>query len=73
MPGDRFYPLGATGSKKVSDFLSDQKVALHARGNVPVLCADETIIALPGLRIDNRYRVTEKTTRILKVCWEEMD
>ena len=73
MPGDRFYPLGAPGSKKVSDFLSDQKVALHARGNVPVLCADETIIALPGLRIDHRYRVTEKTTRILKVCWKKMD
>ncbi|MFC1844479.1 tRNA lysidine(34) synthetase TilS [Thermodesulfobacteriota bacterium] len=73
MPGDRFHPLGAPGSKKVSDFLSDQKVERHARGQVPVLCADETIIALPGLRIDNRYKVTEKTTRIVRVCWEEID
>ena len=71
MPGDRFHPLGAPGSKKVSDFLSDQKVERYARGQVPVLCADETIIALPGLRIDNRYKVTKKTTRIVRVCWED--
>ena len=69
--GDRFHPLGAPGSKKVSDFLSDQKIPLHIRGQVPVLCANETIIALPGLRIDHRYRVTDKTTRIIRVCWEE--
>jgi tRNA(Ile)-lysidine synthase len=73
MPGDRFYPLGAPGSKKVSDFLNEQKVSRHIRALVPVLCTDETIIALPGLRIDNRYRVTEHTTRILRIGWKNMD
>jgi tRNA(Ile)-lysidine synthetase-like protein len=30
-PGDRFHPLGAPGSKKVFDFLSDQKIDRHER------------------------------------------
>lgn len=73
MPGDRFHPLGAPGSKKVSDFLSDRKIPRYIRDQVPVLCTGEAIIALPGLRIDQRYRVTDKTTRVIRVCWEEMD
>ena len=72
-PGDRFHPLGAPGSKKVSDFLSDQKVVQYTRGLVPILCADESILSLPGLRIDHRYRVTDKTTRLIRVCWEDID
>ena len=70
--GDRFHPLGAPGSKKVHDFLSDQKVEKHLRSLVPVLCADETILALPGLRIDQRFRITEKTIQAVRVSWEEM-
>ena len=69
--GDRFQPLGAPGSKKVFDFLSDQKINRHKRKLAPVLCADDSILALPGLRIDQRYRITDKTTEVIKVCWEE--
>ena len=72
-PGDRFHPLGAPGSKKVSDFLSDQKIDRHTRGLVPVLCTDDTILALPGLRIDHRFRITDKTTHVIRVCWKDMD
>ena len=71
--GDRFHPLGAPGSKKVSDFLSDQKIDLLARKRVPVLCVDDAILALPGLRIDHRYRITDKTTRAVRVIWEDME
>lgn len=70
-PGDRFHPLGAPGSKKISDFLSDRKIDRSSRGLMPVLCADETILALPGLRIDHRFRITDKTDQILKVTWED--
>jgi tRNA(Ile)-lysidine synthase len=71
--GDRFHPLGAPGSKKVSDFLSDQKIGRHARGLVPVLCFNDSILALPGLRIDHRYRVSDKTSHIIRVCWVDID
>ena len=71
-PGDRFHPLGAPGSKKVFDFLSDQKIDRHERGLVLVLCIDDSILALPGLRIDQRFRVTEKTSHVIRVRWEEI-
>ena len=71
-PGDRFHPLGAPGSKKVFDFLSEQKVERQNRMLVPVLCADDLILALPGLRIDHRFRITEKTTRAIRLNWEEI-
>ena len=71
--GDRFHPLGAPGSKKVFDFLSDQKIDQHAIRHVPILCADDSILALPGLRIDQRFRITEKTTHAIRVKWEEME
>jgi tRNA(Ile)-lysidine synthase len=72
-PGDRFHPLGAPGGKKVSDFLSDRKIDPHDRRQIPVLCADDFIIGLPGLRIDQRFRITEKTTRVVRVAWEDME
>ena len=70
---DRFQPLGAPGSKKVFDFLSDQKVDQHKRRHVPVLCSDDSILALPGLRIDQRYKITDQTSEVIRVCWEEME
>ncbi len=69
--GDRFHPLGAPGSKKVFDFLSDQKIVRGERKLVPVLCDDDSILALPGLRIDNRFRITDKTSRTIRLSWEE--
>jgi len=71
-PGDRFHPLGAPGSRKVSDFLSDQKIEKNLRPQIPVLCIDETILALPGLRIDHRFRITENTTSVIKLRWEDL-
>jgi tRNA(Ile)-lysidine synthase len=66
-PGDRFWPLGATGSKKVSDFLSDAKVAPGARDQVAVLCDQLGPIWLIGHRIDERVKVTPRTKRVLRV------
>ncbi len=71
-PGDRFHPLGAPGSKKIGDFLTDQKVELRTRRLVPVLCSGDSILALPGLRIDHRYRVTDKTIHVTRVRWENI-
>ena len=72
-PGDRFHPLGAPGSKKIFDFLSDQKIDRHERRQTAVLSFGDTILALPGLRIDNRFRITAKTTCALRVRWEVIE
>ncbi|OQX86339.1 tRNA lysidine(34) synthetase TilS [candidate division KSB1 bacterium 4484_87] len=71
--GDRFFPLNLNGSKKVSDFLSDLKVELHRRKEIPVLECDSGIIWLVGFRIDDRFKVTERTKILLKMEIEKIN
>lgn len=65
LPGIRFHPQGAAGSKKLKDFLIDQKVPAHQRDRVPLVMSGEKIIWVAGLRIDDSYKVTEETKRVL--------
>ncbi|MFQ5463865.1 MAG: tRNA lysidine(34) synthetase TilS, partial [Phycisphaerae bacterium] len=63
--GDRFIPLGAPGSKKLSDFLIDTKVNPKARQRVAVLCDQLGPIWVIGHRIDDRVKITELTRQVL--------
>ncbi|MGB2985704.1 MAG: tRNA lysidine(34) synthetase TilS [Phycisphaerae bacterium] len=63
--GDRFFPLGAPGSKKLSDFLIDSKVAPKERERVAVLCDQLGPIWVIGHRIDDRVKITALTRRVL--------
>lgn len=64
-PGDRFIPLGAPGSKKISDFLADNKVAPKLRDRVAVLCDHLGPIWIIGHRIDDRVKLTGLSRRVL--------
>ncbi|HOG24982.1 MAG TPA: tRNA lysidine(34) synthetase TilS [Bacteroidales bacterium] len=64
-PGDRFMPLGMKGFKKISDFLVDQKVPASDKNDICVLCSGDDIAWVIGWRIDNRFRITDKTTTIM--------
>lgn len=65
-PGDRFHPLGAAGSKKVGDFLTDHKAGAAARPAVVV--ADEVgLVWLVGGRIDERVRIGTDTRTVLSL------
>ena len=63
--GDKFVPLGMTGKKKVSDYLSDRKFSLFQKESQWVVCDGEDIVWLVNERCDNRYRVTDKTRNVL--------
>ncbi len=65
--GDSFQPLGMKGKKKVSDYLIDSKVSVIDKENVMVLTSNEQIIWLVGMRIDDRYKITTDTRRVLVV------
>ncbi len=65
--GDYFQPLGMTGFKKLSDFFIDEKIPLHEKEKCRLLCSGQKIVWVMGYRIDNRYKITSKTTRILKL------
>lgn len=62
--GDRFVPFGMSGSKLVSDFLTDNKVSPIARRRQVVMeDADGNIVWLVGQRIDDRYAIDSKMSR----------
>ncbi len=66
--GDRFYPLGMKGSKKIKDFMIDEKISLSKRDKVPIFTTlDDEIFWLGGLRVDDRFKVTSQTEKILMI------
>lgn len=65
-PGDRFVPFGMKGSKLVSDYLTDRKMDLFAKRSQLVLeDAHDNIVWVVCERVDNRCRITEKTSEAL--------
>ncbi len=66
--GDSFYPLGLNGKKNVSDFLNDQKVSNFEKRKQLVLTNKKNIVWVIGYRIDDRYKITDKTRKVLKLC-----
>ena len=66
-PGERFWPLGAPGSKKLSEFLTDGKVDPEARQRVAVLCDQLGPIWVIGHRIDERVKLTPQTRQVLRL------
>ncbi|MBO5685798.1 MAG: tRNA lysidine(34) synthetase TilS [Alistipes sp.] len=65
--GDWFIPFGMTGKKKVSDLLIDEKVSLMEKQRQFVLLSGEDIVWVVGRRIDDRYRLTHDTERVLTI------
>ena len=64
--GDRFIPFGMSGSRLVSDYLTDRKFTLFDKWQqLAVVDADDNIVWLVGERTDNRYRVDQQTRRTL--------
>jgi len=66
--GDRFVPLGMNTPVKLKDFFIGRKIPREERRQLPLLLSGRDIIWIVGHRIDERYKVTKETTRVLKVA-----
>ena len=68
--GDYFCPFGLQGRKKLSKYFKDEKLSLIDKENIWLLCSENTIIWVIGKRLDNRFKITDKTNNILKITIE---
>jgi tRNA(Ile)-lysidine synthase len=60
-------PLGMNGKKKLSDFFINEKIPVNLKSRIMVLTSDKSIVWIIGHRLDNRFKVTEKTEQVLEL------
>lgn len=64
--GDAFVPFGMKGKKSVRNYLKDRKKTLFEKENQYVVCnVSGEVVWLVNERIDDRFKVTGKTQRVL--------
>jgi len=65
--GDFFYPAASGMRKKLQDYFVDEKIPRDERDRVPIVVSGKDIIWVAGYRADERFRVTGKTERVLRL------
>lgn len=68
--GDKFKPFGMTGWKLISDFFIDQKLSVLEKEQTWLLTYQNEIVWIIGLRMDNRFKITDSTQKVLKISAE---
>jgi len=63
--GDWFCPLGMNTKKLISDFLTDRKVPVLIKKETYLLLSKGSVVWVMGHRIDNRFKVSDKTETVM--------
>jgi len=65
--GDFFFPFGMNRRKKLSDYFIDGKLSRFEKEKALILETGGDIAWIIGRRIDNRFRVTKSTQKVLVI------
>ncbi|OXB23684.1 tRNA lysidine(34) synthetase TilS [Flavobacterium tructae] len=66
--GDVFHPFGMNGkSKKLSKLFKDEKLSLIEKEKIWILCSDNQIVWVIGIRQDERFKIENTTNEIIKI------
>ena len=65
--GDRIRPLGAEGSRLLSDYLTDKKVDRPIRNCLPVIAKEKNILWVGGYGISDDIRIIPSTTHCVRI------
>lgn len=67
--GDVFQPYGMGGrSKKVSKFFKDEKMSLLEKENCWILCSNNQLVWIVGIRQDERFKIEPTTKNKLQIA-----
>ena len=69
--GDRFRPLGAPGSKSLSDFFIDEKIDPPTRTRTGVVCDQTGVVWVMPYRIDERVKLRGTTKIALRLVLKQ--
>ena len=73
LPGDRFQPLGMSGTKKLKDFMIDMKIPRESRNAIPLIVTSRGIAWVVGHRIAEWAKVAEADTKCLEIRVEKTE
>ena len=71
-PGDAMQVFGGTGKKKIKDLMIEAKIPRYLRDHIPVICDQEDILWVCGVRRSEKGRVTPDTKAILRIILEDV-
>lgn len=63
--GDKMKLKGISGTKKLSDIFTDEKIDRYERDYIPIVEKDGEILYLCGIRQSEKYSVSQKTKKYL--------
>jgi tRNA(Ile)-lysidine synthetase-like protein len=67
--GDRYQPLGATGTRKLSDCFIDRKIPRRERNLRPVVCLAGDPVWVPGLLPAECCRISPETQSAVELTY----
>lgn len=69
--GDKMVPIGMKGTKKIKDIFINSKVPKEKRDVIPLVCFDEEIAWILGIKVSEQFKITSNTKQILKITFNK--